>query len=71
MNAVSSVDGTQVANDLFTWDSNGGAIYMELGNNDSGNRVDNFRVSTVPEPASITLLGLSALGFAARRRRRG
>jgi hypothetical protein len=39
VNAISRVNGVQVASDSFTWDSNGGAMYMELGHNDAGNRV--------------------------------
>lgn len=70
VNTISTVDGTQVASDSFTWDSNGGTMYMELGNNDPGNRVDNLSVSTIPEPSAIALLGLCAAGLAARRRAR-
>jgi hypothetical protein len=44
-------------------------MYMELGHNDAGNRVDNLMVSTIPEPSSATLFALCALGLAARRRR--
>jgi hypothetical protein len=66
--AVSSVDGTQVASDSFTWDSNGGTMYMELGHDGAGDRVDNLSVSTVPEPATAALLGLAALAFTGRRR---
>ena len=69
VNAISRVNGVQVASDFFTWDSNGGAMYMELGQNDPGNRVDNLTVTTIPEPSSATLFGLCALGLAARRRR--
>jgi hypothetical protein len=45
--ATSLVDGVQVASDSFTWDNNAGAMRMELGSNDAGNRVDNLRVSTI------------------------
>jgi hypothetical protein len=68
VNAVSSVNGVQVASDTFTWDSNGGAMYMELGHNEAGNRVDNLTVSTVPEPSSAALFALCALSLTARRR---
>jgi hypothetical protein len=38
-------------------------------NNSSGNwRFDNISISTVPEPTSVGLLALSAMGLAARRR---
>jgi hypothetical protein len=69
VNAISTVNGVQVANDTFTWDSNAGEMRMELGSNDAGNRVDNFTISTVPEPSLTLLLGLAGLGLAARRRR--
>lgn len=68
VNAISRVNGVQVASDTFTWDSNAGAMYMELGHNDAGNRVDNLMVSTIPEPSSAALFALCALGVAARRR---
>ncbi|MFT4550461.1 MAG: hypothetical protein ACI9MB_004438 [Verrucomicrobiales bacterium] len=45
--ATATVDGTEVASDSFTWDGNGGAMHMELGNNDAGNIVDNLQVSTI------------------------
>ena len=67
--ATSFVNGVQVASDSFTWDSNGGALYMELGNNDAGNRVDNLTVSTIPEPG-ITALAAAALALTGMRRRR-
>ncbi|MEO8351039.1 MAG: hypothetical protein ABI680_04870 [Chthoniobacteraceae bacterium] len=38
VNAVSSVNGLEVANDTFTWDGNGGSMFMEFGNNDAGSR---------------------------------
>jgi hypothetical protein len=66
--ATSTVDGVQVASDTFQWDSNGGQIYMELGNNDAGNRVDNLTISTVPEPSLALLLGMAGLGLGRRRR---
>lgn len=70
VNAIATVNGTQVASDFFTWDSNSGQIYMELGNNDAGNRVDNLTVSTVPEPSLGLLLGATAAMGLVRRRRR-
>jgi len=70
VNAVSRLNGVQVASDSFTWDSNGGAMRMELGSNDAGNRVDNVTVSTIPEPAAVVTLAFCGLAFANRRARR-
>jgi hypothetical protein len=42
---------------------------MELGHNAANTRVDNFKVSTIPEPSGSILLGLGLLGLALRRRR--
>ena len=67
--ATSKVDGTQVASDTFTWDSNVGAMYMELGHNDPNLLVDNLTVSVIPEPSSALLSSLAILGLIARRRR--
>jgi hypothetical protein len=66
--ATSKVNGTQVASDSFTWDSNGGAMYMELGKNDPS-LVNNLTVSVIPEPSSALLSSLAMLGLIARRRR--
>ena len=68
--ATSVVDGIQVASDTFTWDSNGGEMRMELGNNDpDGQRIDNLTVRTIPEPSAASLFGLALAGIFLRRRR--
>ena len=64
----STVNGFQVASDSFTWDSNGGQMRMEMGNGVNNTRIDNFSVSTIPEPSSALLLA-GALGLVSRRRR--
>ncbi|MFT5498312.1 MAG: hypothetical protein ACI9TH_003723 [Kiritimatiellia bacterium] len=66
--AISSVDGTQVANDTFTWDTNAGELRIEMGHNAANTRIDNLMVSTIPEPSSLALLGLGMLGLLLRRR---
>ena len=67
MNA--SVDGTVVYNgSAGVWD-NGGALYMQLENNGGGQLVDNFSISTVPEPSTSALLSLSGLALILRRRK--
>ncbi len=67
--ATSRVDGIQVASDNFTWDGNGGAMRMELGNGAANTAVDNLTISTIPEPAGTLLAGLGAIGLLLRRRR--
>jgi len=44
--------------------------FQNGGNDNIGAILDNVTLSSVPEPASIMLLGLAAAGFAARRRAR-
>ncbi len=69
VSVTSTVNGFQVAGDSFTWDSNFGEMRMEMGNGVNNTRIDNFSVSTIPEPSSALLLLGSALGLASRRRR--
>ena len=67
--ATSTVDGVQVASDVFTWDANGGQMRMELGHLAENTRVDNLSISTIPEPSAAALFGLGIFGLLARRRR--
>ncbi len=69
VSVMSKVDGLVVANDTFEWNGNAGQMRMELGNGVSNTRIDNFSVSTIPEPAGIALLSAS-LGMLVLRRRR-
>jgi hypothetical protein len=71
---VATVNGTQVANDAFTWDGNGGEMRMEIQSGIDGNFIDNLTISTlpVPEPTSAALVGLGGLaGLFLRGRRQG
>lgn len=70
--ATSFVDGTQVANDSFQLDGNGGAFFMEFATNNTGSLIDNVTVSTletIPEASSMLLSGMAFLSFLACRRR--
>ncbi len=66
--ATSWVNGVQVASDAFTWAGNGGEMRMELGSISANSRIDNFVVSTIPEPGAVAFLGLAGLGLVRRRR---
>lgn len=68
VNSVSKVNGVQVANDTFTWDTNAGQLRMEIGSDSPGNRMDNLVIATVPEPSGTLLAGLGILGLLRRRR---
>ncbi len=56
--------GTQVANDTFTWANNSGALYMELGNRESGSLIDNLSISTLPIVYTLELVGKSVISGA-------
>lgn len=65
--AVSKLNGTQVADDTFTWNANAGQMRMELGASIQS-RVDNLMIATVPEPSAALLGSLACLGLLRRRR---
>lgn len=44
--AVTTVDGAEVANDIFQWDGNGGQIHMEFFTNKTANLIDNLTIAT-------------------------
>lgn len=57
MNAISKVNGTQVANDTFAWNGNAGQMRMELGSVQTS-VIDNLMIATIPEPTSAALIGM-------------
>ncbi len=59
--AVSTVDGTEVANDVFQWDSNLGSMHMEIATNTAGHLIDNLSISTLGNAGY--LFGLSENSF--------
>ncbi|MES2705472.1 MAG: PEP-CTERM sorting domain-containing protein [Verrucomicrobiota bacterium] len=68
---TASVDGSApVVNQTFQWAGNAGALYMELGSLENGTLIDNFSISTIPEPSALAFAGLAAAGGVLRRRRR-
>jgi MYXO-CTERM domain-containing protein len=73
VNAIARVDGQIVDSYTFDWNNNNGELYFELGTIETGSLIDNFSVSTLPEPASVavwSLLGLALVGYRRRRNKR-
>ncbi len=52
-------DGVRIANDTFTWSNNSGALYMELETLETGMRIDNLAVSSIPAIYSMAFTGNS------------
>ncbi|HWB02630.1 MAG TPA: hypothetical protein VG796_06360 [Verrucomicrobiales bacterium] len=60
--------GSNLYNGAFTWSGNAGQFYMEL-ETIQNTLIDNFTVSTVPEPSGALFTLLSGLALTLRRRR--
>ena len=63
--ATTTVNGTPIASDTFTWDGNSGMIFMQLETVEQGHLIDNFTVSTLTAPVnvlSVTGVSRDALG---------
>lgn len=69
VNAVSKVNGVEVANDNFTWNNNSGELRFELGSISANSRIDNLTITTIPEPSAAVALLAGLAGFGFRRRR--
>ncbi|MCB1129732.1 MAG: family 78 glycoside hydrolase catalytic domain [Verrucomicrobiae bacterium] len=64
VNAVTTLNGTQVANDNFQWSGNAGAIRFEIGCNVTGHLIDNLRVTTTgPPPVPVFAMALEGNAF--------
>lgn len=64
------VDGSApLLNRTFQWAGNNGSLYMELGTNAGGTRIDNLSITAVPEPSALVCT-LLAGSLALNRRRR-
>lgn len=61
-----TVNGVQVASDTFDWNGDGGVIYMELEGLQTGEKIDNFTVSTLPPEFSVSLAPSSFVSGAAQ-----
>lgn len=52
---VTTVNGEAMADDTFTWDGNSNIVYMELDSISVGARIDDFKVSTLTDGATLTI----------------
>ena len=58
--ATTTVDGTPIASDTFTWDANSGMIFLQLEAVEAGHLIDNFTVSTLTAPVNpLAVTGVS------------
>lgn len=68
---TASVDSSgPLASTTFQWANNVGALYMELGAYENGTLIDNFSITTLPEPSISALAGLIGSAALLRRRRK-
>ena len=70
---VEVVTGQAINNDTFfayTADASNPIVSLELDNDGKYNELDDLAFVTVPEPGTLSLLGLGGLGVLVRRRRR-
>jgi hypothetical protein len=71
VNYEAFINGTSVKTGSFTWSGdNENYLFLYSNYSNSNGRLDNFEVSTVPEPTSAALFGLGLLGLIGFGRRR-
>lgn len=71
VNYEAFIDGGSVKSGSFTWSGTNENYIFLYSNYAGGNgRLDNFEVSSIPEPGSLALLGLGGLALIGRRRRK-
>lgn len=71
VNYEAFINGASVKTGSFTWSgTNENYIFLYSNYTGSNGRIDNFAVSTVPEPSGLAMLGLGGLALIGRRRRK-
>jgi hypothetical protein len=64
------VDGTLAVTQTFAWNSNSGKQFIDFAaNSGSGTLIDNFTISSIPEPGTLGVLALGCASILTRRRR--
>ena len=71
VNLNAYIDGGLTDTQTFNWNGNSGFLTQEMASVGNGNRIDNYTISTVPEPATWAMMaGGFGMLLAARRFRR-
>jgi hypothetical protein len=65
---TASIDGNAIPGGVVNAISDGGIGNVGWSSNQGGSSIDNFSVTSIPEPASLGLLGVGALAMGRRRR---
>ncbi len=68
--ADGSVSGTTAEDRFYGWVNPGGIGSIRISNTSGGLEVDHLQYGAVPEPATMTVLGLGLASLVARRRRK-
>lgn len=68
--ADGSFNGTTAEDRFYGWVNSGGIGSIRISNSSGGIEVDHLQYGAVPEPATMTVLGLGLASLVARRRRK-